>query len=247
MSRTILILGATSAIAAACARIWAQEKASFFLVARDGQKLQAVADDLQARGATAVHCHTLDFNNFADHGAMFAACAAQFPTLDIALLAHGTLPDQAACEAKVEVALEGFTSNGLSLIALLTPLANRMEAQKHGTIAVISSVAADRGRPSNYVYGSAKAAVATFCEGLRARLHKAQVHVLLIKPGFVATPMTQGLDLPKLLLATSEKVAGNITRAIEAKRDVLYTPWFWRWIMLIICHIPGKIFKKLNL
>ncbi len=242
----ILIVGATSAIATACARRWAAQGALFFLVARDETKLNAVADDLRARGAT-VHCHLLDLNDYAQHTTMLDACRAQLPRLDVALIAHGTLPDQSACEQDAQTAMDGFLSNGLSTIALLTPLANQMEAQRHGTLAVIASVAADRGRPSNYLYGSAKAAVTTFCEGLRARLHSANVRVLTIKPGFVATPMTQGLDLPSLLLASPERVATDITRAIARGRDSLYTPWFWQWIMLIIRLIPGAIFKRLSL
>lgn len=242
-----MIAGATSAIASACARIWAKEGASFFLVARDEMKLRIVAEDLRAQGAAAVHCHRLDLTDFAQHEVMLAECYAHLGSIDIALIAHGTLPNQQHCEQDTSIALAEFTNNGLSTIALLTPLANRMQAQGYGSIAVIASVAGDRGRASNYLYGSAKAAVSVFCEGLCVRLHRAGVQVLVIKPGFVATPMTQGLDLPKLLLATPEKVATDITRAIAAKHDVLYTPWFWRWIMLIIRHIPGRIFKKLKL
>jgi short-subunit dehydrogenase len=178
---------------------------------------------------------------------MLDACYAALGQVDIALIAHGTLPDQKACEQDAQLAIQEFTNNGLSVIALLTELANRMEAQKSGCIAVISSVAGDRGRPSNYLYGAAKGAVTGFCSGLRARLFKSGVHVLTIKPGFVDTPMTQGLALPKLLLVTPDKVAQDIVRAVEKRRDTLYTPWFWRLIMLIIIHIPGALFKRLGL
>ena len=122
-----------------------------------------------------------------------------------------------------------------------------MEKDRSGTIAVISSVAGDRGRPSNYLYGTAKAAVNTFCEGLRARLHHAGVHVTTIKPGFVATPMTQGLNLPKLLVATPERVAKDIVKAIDSRKNTIYTPHFWRWVMLIIKSIPSFLFKKLKI
>jgi short-subunit dehydrogenase len=242
----ILIVGATSAIATACARLWATQGATFFLVGRTAEKLGQVADDLAARGTT-VHTHVLDLNHFDQQAAMLDACYAALGQVDIALVAHGTLPDQKACEQDAQLAVQEFTNNGLSVIALLTDLANRMEAQKSGCIAVISSVAGDRGRPSNYLYGAAKGAVTDFCSGLRGRLFKAGVQVLTIKPGFVDTPMTQGLPLPKLLMATPDIVAQDIVRAVEKRRDTLYTPWFWRVIMLIITHIPSAIFKRLAL
>jgi short-subunit dehydrogenase len=244
--KKILIVGATSAIAAACARQWAGQPATFFLVGRDAGKLEQVAADLRVRGATALS-HALDCNRFEDHAPMLDACQQALGTIDIALVAHGTLPDQKACEQDVALALREFSSNGLSVIALLTDLANRMEKQGQGSIAVISSVAGDRGRPSNYLYGTAKAAVSTFCEGLRARLFKVGVHVLTIKPGFVATPMTAGLPLPGPLVATPEKVAGDIVGAIEKRKNTLYTPWFWALIMMIIRSIPQAVFKKLSL
>ncbi|SDI37216.1 SDR family oxidoreductase [Pseudomonas panipatensis] len=245
--KNILIIGANSAIANACARTWAAQQARFFLVGRNTDKLAQVADDLRARGAKDVLTHALDMNDLQAHEAMLGNAFSSLGTLDICLIAHGTLPDQAACQQDVEVALREFSSNGLSVIALLTRLANRLEQQRSGTIAVISSVAGDRGRPSNYLYGTAKAAVTTFCEGLRARLFKAGVHVLTIKPGFVDTPMTQGLPLPKALVATPDRVARDIVGAIEKKKDSIYTPAFWTAIMLIIRSIPNFIFKRLSL
>jgi decaprenylphospho-beta-D-erythro-pentofuranosid-2-ulose 2-reductase len=247
MSKKILIVGATSAIAAACARLWAVQSAEFFLVARDLEKLQQTADDLRIRGAAATTMFQLDLNRLDEHEAMFTACQAALGGIDICLIAHGTLPDQAACEADPALALREFSSNGLSVIALLTPLANLMQAQGNGSIAVISSVAGDRGRPSNYLYGSAKASVTAFCEGLSARLHRSGVHVLTVKPGFVATPMTRGLSLPALLLATPERVATDILRAIERGAVTLYTPWFWWFIMFAIRLVPAHIFRRLRL
>ncbi|KWR74831.1 MULTISPECIES: SDR family oxidoreductase [Pseudomonas] len=245
--KNILIVGANSAIATACARIWAAEKSRFFLVARNVEKLEQVAADLDARGASEVKTFTLDMNDFSAHEEMLGAAFTSLGRVDICLVAHGTLPSQAECERDLDLALREFSSNGLSVIALLTRLANRMEEQRTGTIAVISSVAGDRGRPSNYLYGTAKAAISTFCEGLRARLFKVGVHVLTIKPGFVDTPMTQGLSLPKLLLATPPQVARDITRAIDKRRNSIYTPWFWSLIMLLIRNIPTALFKKTNI
>ena len=245
--KRVLVIGATSAIAHACARLWAAERAEFFLVARDPAKLEQNANDLAARGAAAVHTHLLDLNRFEHHDHLLDACFSRMQAVDVALLAHGTLPDQAACERDVARTLDAFSTNGLGVIALLTALANRMEAQGHGTIAVISSVAGDRGRPGNYVYGAAKAAVTTFCSGLRARLYRSGVHVLTIKPGFVDTPMTAGLQLPTLLVASADSVARRIHRGVEKRRDELYVPGFWRPIMFIIRSIPEAIFKRLKL
>jgi short-subunit dehydrogenase len=245
--KKILIIGATSAIATACARLWSAENASFFLVARDAVKLEQAVADLKVRGSTTIHTHVTDMNQFESHAEMLDACFATLGNVDIALIAHGTLPDHKACEQDVHLALQEFSSNGLSVIALLTLLANRMEAQHSGTIAVISSVAGDRGRPSNYLYGTAKAAVTTFCEGLRARLFKSGVHVLTIKPGFVDTPMTHGLPLPGLLVAKPEQVAKDIRSAIVKRKNVVYTPWFWFGIMTVIKSIPNFLFKRMSL
>jgi short-subunit dehydrogenase len=245
--KKVLIVGATSAIAIACARRWASEGAALFLVGRNAQRLEQIAADLVARGAKSATSHVLDMNDFDAHPDMLQACTAALGGIDIALIAHGTLSDQKSCEQDVKVAMRELSTNGLSVIALLTPLANLMENARTGVIAVISSVAGDRGRPSNYVYGTAKAAVTTFCEGLRARLFKSGVHVLTIKPGFVDTPMTAGLPLPGPLVATPERVANDIVRAVDKKKDSIYTPWFWSAIMLIIRSVPGFLFKRASL
>lgn len=242
----IVIIGATSAIAEACARRWAERPAHFFLVARNALRLENIKSDLRARGANADN-YTLDANDLSAHAAMVSAAQRALGRIDIVLIAHGTLSDQKACEGSADTAVAEVMTNGTSAIALLTHFASVLEKQRSGTLAVISSVAGERGRPSNYVYGAAKAMVSTFCEGLRARLFKVGVHVLVIKPGFVATPMTAGLNLPPLLTATPEAVAADIDTAVQRRRDVLFTPWFWRWIMLIIRLIPGAIFKKLSL
>ncbi|MOA09696.1 putative oxidoreductase [compost metagenome] len=191
--------------------------------------------------------YALDMNDFAAINPMLDMVFATLQRVDISLIAHGTLPDQSACQRELNTALREFSNNGLSVIALLTLLGNRLELQRHGSLAVISSVAGDRGRPSNYLYGTAKAAVTTFCEGLRSRLFKAGVHVLTIKPGLVDTPMTQGLPLPKVLVATPERVARDILSAIYKKKDSIYTPAIWAGVMLIICNLPRVIFKRISL
>lgn len=245
--KKILIIGATSAIAQACARLWAKQGAAFTLVARDAHKLQAISTDLLTRGANEVQHICLDVTQTHELSAMVESAAATLGTIDLALIAHGSLPDQEACAGNVTLSMGEFENNGTSSIALLTLLANTMEPQGSGDLVYISSVAGDRGRPSNYLYGSAKAAVNTFCDGLRAKLFKSGLHVMIVKPGFVDTPMTQGLDLPALLVTSPEKVAQDIHKGIDKRRDTIYTPGYWRLIMLIIRYLPGPIFKRLNL
>jgi short-subunit dehydrogenase len=245
--RRILIIGATSAIAEATARIYAARGDALFLVGRNLAHLQAIADDLKVRGAVRVATATLEVTDFAAHQAVLDQAEQELGGVEIALIAHGTLSDQAACQTSVDTMRREFDINGLSVMALLTALANRFEAREQGTLAVISSVAGDRGRQSNYVYGSAKATVTTFLSGLRQRLAKSNVNVLTIKPGFVDTPMTAGIPNKGALWAKPDRVAAGIVRAIDKQRNVIYLPWFWRFIMLIIRHIPEPIFKKLKL
>ena len=247
MTQHVLVIGATSAIAEHTARRYAETGASLFLVGRREERLQAIAGDLAARGAARTATYPLDLNDTAAHQAMLDAAWTDLGQVDLVLIAHGTLPDQPVCERDPETTLAELATNGTSLIALMTRLANLLQTQGSGVLAVIGSVAGDRGRPSNYVYGSAKGAVALFAAGLRGRLARHGVHVLTIKPGFVATPMTMGLNLPAALVVPPERVARDIQRAVVRRRNQLYTPWFWRWIMLIIRAIPEPLFKRLSL
>jgi decaprenylphospho-beta-D-erythro-pentofuranosid-2-ulose 2-reductase len=243
--RRILIVGATSIIASACARLWAVDRAKFFLVARDAVKAQQVADDLLARGAESAEIHLLDVTQTDALGAMVDHCFHRLGTVDIVLLAHGILSDQSLCQSDVAAAMREFETNASSVVALLTLIGEKMIAIGSGTIAVISSVAGDRGRASNYVYGAAKAAVTAYCAGMRARLRSRGVHLVTIKPGPVATPMTAGTKLPGPLVASPERVARDIVRAIERKASTLYTPWFWRPIMAVIRALPESILRRL--
>lgn len=240
--KRILIVGATSGIATACARIWAAEKNELILVARNKEKLDQTAADLRARGAN-VTTHLMDATDTSAHAAMLDAAGA----IDIALISYGTLPDQKECERDPAAATNAMLTNATSVIALSTAILERMETEGKGTLAIISSVAGDRGRATNYVYGAAKAAVTAFADGARARLYGTPVHVVTIKPGFVDTPMTKDLALPGALTATPEQAARRIVRGIERKANVLYVPFFWRPIMFVIRHLPEPIFKRLKL
>ncbi|RMH60755.1 MAG: SDR family oxidoreductase [Zetaproteobacteria bacterium] len=244
--RKVLIVGATSAIVNATARCFASEGDRLFLVARNSERLEQVADDLRARGAADVHCHVMDANDFAAHAAMIDAAREAMGGLDTVLIGHGTLSDQQACQQSVERTFAEFNTNCLSYLSLLTLLGNHFEQQKHGVIAVISSVAGLRGRQSNYVYGAAKAAVIAFTQGLRNRLAKHGVAVVDVRPGFVDTPMTAHFD-KGLLWAKPKQVGARIHKAMVRGEDIVYAPFFWRWIMLIIRLIPEAVFKRLSL
>ena len=244
--RHILIIGATSAIAEATARHFARDGDRLFLVARNPERLSAVAADLKNRGASQVEALVLDANDTGQHAALVAQADAALGGLDMVLIAHGTLSDQNACETSYETTLAELHTNCLSVISLLTHIANLFEKQRNGTIAVISSVAGDRGRQSNYVYGTAKAAVTTFLQGLRGRLHRSGVNVITIKPGFVDTPMTAGFR-KGLLWASPERVGKGIYRAIDRRKGTVYLPSFWIIIMTIIRVIPEGMFKRLKI
>lgn len=245
--RKILIIGATSAIAQATAQLFAEQKDALFLVGRNAMQLQTISADLKVRGATQVDCYAVDLNEFEQHAVFIEQANKTLGGLDIVLIAHGVLSDQKACEKSYATTEQSLRTNFLSVVSLLTLLANRLEQQRYGCIAVISSVAGDRGRQSNYVYGTAKGAVNLFLEGLRNRLHKANVCVLTIKPGFVDTPMTVAFKNKGLLWAKPDVIAQGIYHALEKRKNVVYLPWFWRGIMLIFRHVPEAIFKRLKL
>lgn len=246
LPKKVAVFGATSAIAQAWMRLLAPGGTSFFIVARNPVHLESVAQDLITRGATAVYAGVADLDQTAEHPTMLERAVASLGGLDCALIAHGVLGDQAAGEADFAAAAASLQTNFLSAASLVTWLANYFATQYQGTIAVISSVAGDRGRKSNYIYGSAKAGLNAFLDGVRNRVDRDGVHVLTIRPGFVATPMTAHLPQGPLF-ATPDAVARDILKAIASQRDILYTPWFWRWIMAIIRVVPEWKFKRMDL
>jgi short-subunit dehydrogenase len=242
----ILIVGATSAIAEATARQFAARGDSLFLAARNANALQALADDLRLRGANIAGSAVIDVRDAAGLENLVDTAIQSLSGLDQALIAHGTLSNQAACEASSELLREEFTVNALSVMTLSLRLASHFSSQRRGVIAVISSVAGDRGRQSNFVYGSAKAAVTAFLSGLGQRLQRSGVQVVVIKPGFVDTPMTAAFA-KGALWASPARVASDILRAMDRGTAVLYTPWFWRLIMFIVRSIPETVFRRLSM
>jgi short-subunit dehydrogenase len=244
--KKIVIIGATSAIAQEVSKIYAQEKASLVLIGRNIQALTVIEQDLKARGAHGVKSLVHDLNDMPAHKNLIQQAFDTLGGIDIVLLAHGILGDQKKAEGDIAEMLNIINSNFVSHASLLTSISEKLTAQGSGTIAVISSVAGDRGKQSNYVYGSAKAGKTAFVDGLRNRLFPSGVHVVNIKLGFVDTPMTK--DFKKgALWAKAPAIAQGITKAIDKKKDTVYLPFFWQFIMLIITSIPENIFKRLKL
>jgi decaprenylphospho-beta-D-erythro-pentofuranosid-2-ulose 2-reductase len=244
--KRVLIMGASSAIAEAAARRMAERGDALFLVARNAERLAAVADDLKLRGAAQVASATLDARRIEDYARLIDTARESLDGLDAALIAHGRLTDQGACEADPRLLVEEFEVNAVSAMALSLHLANHFAAQRHGVIAVISSVAGDRGRQSNYIYGAGKAALSAFLSGLGQKLHPKGVSVVTIKPGFVISPMTAAFK-HGALWATPDAVARDIVRAMDRGTAVLYTPWFWRAIMAVIRAVPERVFRRMRL
>ncbi|MFM1848844.1 MAG: hypothetical protein RL417_2318 [Pseudomonadota bacterium] len=245
--KTIVIFGATSAIALGAARRWAERGDRFCLVGRDGEKLKTVADDLRVRGAAGCFEVVGDAADRRTHEEILARCFHESPDgIDIALVAYGVLPDQASAGSDPDIAVKALEVNFVSVAALLTRMAGSFEKAGRGTIAVITSVAGDRGRQSNYVYGAAKGGLGIFLGGLRNRLAPRGVNVVTIKPGFVDTPMTSHIKKGPLF-ASPDRVGEGIVRAIDRGASEVYLPWFWWVIMRIIRTIPEGIFKRLKL
>lgn len=243
----IVILGATSEIAQQVQRVLAEQHKEMLLVARSADRLRSVAADLRVRGAKQVVEYACDLADVSQHAEMISFAQEKFPGFDGVLVAYGTLLPQEKCRHSVELSLSEWQTNFTSAAALLTLFADILERRGSGCIATITSVAGDRGRSSNYVYGAAKAAMNVFLQGLRGRLHASNVRVLTIKPGPVKTPMTADMPQGKLF-ADPVKVAGDICRSMEdGSEETLYTPTRWRYIMAAINLVPETIFKRLPL
>ena len=244
--RKILIFGANSAIAQAVARRFAQHGHIMYLVGRDPVKLAAIAADLRVRTKAEIYTQCADLDIRELHKGLIEDAKQEMAGLDTVLIAHGLLGQQELAQGSVDQTMAIINTNLLSPISILTHVATEFSQSGHGTIAVITSVAGDRGRASNYIYGTAKGALSIFLSGLRNRLAGVNVAVIDLKLGIVDTPMTRDLQKGRLW-ATPASIAISIEHAIENSRDVAYIPGFWLMIMLIILIIPERIFKHLKI
>ena len=246
--KRIVIVGATSAIAEHCARLWlAQQPADLTLVGRDTQRIERVATDLKVRSPQSeIRVVQAEFLN---PEAINATVGDIVKTgrVDIVLIAHGSLPEQIECQNDLQSCRDALEINGVSPVLYAEAFAKEMEKPNHGTIALIGSVAGDRGRKSNYVYGAAKGLVTRYAQGLQHRFAGSGVKVVLIKPGPTDTPMTVHLKGKGAKLAPVEGVAKQIIEGVEAGKPVIYTPGKWWLIMMVIRHLPAFVFNKMNI
>ena len=242
--KNVLIIGATSDMAQAIAKKYAAEGWSLTLAARDDGLLEPIASDLRVRSNAEVATASFEATHFDGHPAFYEGLAAR---PDAVIACFGYMGDQEQVRHDIAEARRTVEVNYTGMVSILGIVADDFEARGSGTIAAISSVAGDRGRQSNYVYGSAKAGLSAYLSGLRNRLAKKGVHVMTVKPGFARTKMTENLELPAALTAEPEQIAEAVYGGMEKKRNVVYTLWPWRFIMLVIRHIPEFVFKKLEM
>lgn len=247
VSHSIVIFGATSAVGQEVARLHAQRGENLILLARNESALTTVHEDILARGANSAHMIQADLANLAKHTELHNRIHSLDPKPARYYVFYGVLPDQRESEESAEAALASITINFNSVVSLLTPIVLQMERQGSGELVTVSSVAGDRGRQSNYTYGAAKGGLSLWMQGVRNRLSDAGCTVLNVKPGFIDTPMTAKIEKSGPLWAQPADVAQDIVSAADKGKSEIYTPWFWRVIMLVIKSIPEFIFKKLKL
>jgi decaprenylphospho-beta-D-erythro-pentofuranosid-2-ulose 2-reductase len=240
-----LITGATSAIAGEVAKLYAKQGAAFYLVARNEERLNNVVQDLRSLGASDVAAAVVDLDDTAKHHDLVRRAVERLGGVDIVLIAQGVLGSQTQGELDFQDAGAVLKTNFVSVVSLLTELTCKPILERGSSLVVIGSVAGDRGRRSNYIYGASKAGLEAYVEGLRARLFAQGIAVTLIKPGFVETPMTAHME-KRPLAASAPAVAAGIVRAIGGRKDVAYVPWIWRPIMQAVRALPQVIFKRLN-
>ncbi|MCB0329921.1 MAG: SDR family oxidoreductase [Bdellovibrionales bacterium] len=246
MGNGVLIFGATSRIAEFVARRFAEEGKALTLVARSREKLDVLEGDLTARGASAVSTFQVDLGDVSQVEKFLNEQQNFEDDIETVVIAHGFLPDQEAIQNNWDEVASAYEVNLLTPLLIATRVATWFEKQGRGTLAVITSVAGDRGRKSNYVYGAAKGGLSLYLQGIRNRFGKTPIRIIDIRPGFVDTPMTAHLKKGPLF-ASAESVGDGIVRAIHSGKDIVYLPWFWRFILMIIKLIPEQIFKRLSL
>ncbi|MHC4994804.1 MAG: SDR family oxidoreductase [Planctomycetota bacterium] len=247
MSERVWVIGATSGIGQALAERLAQRGARLLLAARNQAACDRIATDLQQRYGAEIETRAFEATDFESHTDAFHDAVEQLGGLDGVIACQGYLANQEEAEEDFELARRMIDVNYTASVSILNLAAKYFKTKKRGWICGVSSVAGDRGRQSNFLYGATKAGMSAYLQGLRNRLYPHGVHVLTVKPGFVDTPMTYGLVNPNSpLVASPEKVADDIVRAIDLKKDVLYTPWFWRGILMVFRLIPEVLFKRLK-
>ena len=247
-NKRIIIIGATSTIAEHCARLWLEkQQIDLTLIGRDAQRIERVARDLQLRSPqSGIRVVQAEFLN-PEAISITVADIFKSGRVDIVLIAHGSLPDQTVCQDNLHYCRDVLEVNGVSPVLYAEAFAKEMEKTNHGTIALIGSVAGDRGRKSNYVYGAAKGLVTRYTQGLQHRFAGTGVKVVLIKPGPTDTPMTAHLKNNGAKLAPVEGVAKQIVEGVESGKQVIYAPGKWWLIMMIIRHLPAIIFNKMDI
>lgn len=242
--KSILIIGATSDVAISTAHLYAKKGNPLVLAGRNILAVEKIASDLKIRYGVDCQAVQLDLIQYEKHNS-FINSLDPLPMSTICFAGYLGEQERAAKDwNETEMILH---TNFTGVISIINHIANKYEALKAGEIAVLSSVAGERGRQSNYTYGAAKAGLTAYLSGLRNRLQAVGVHVLTVKPGFINTKMTEGLPLPKPLTAQPDQVAAAIEKGLQKKSNVIYTLWMWKYIMLIIKNIPEGIFKKLKL
>jgi decaprenylphospho-beta-D-erythro-pentofuranosid-2-ulose 2-reductase len=240
----VLIIGAKSDIAKELARVYSQNGFNLYLASRDSESLKSLSFDIKLRNGVDVQTKELDITNFESHDEFYTNLD---PKPIGVVIVSGYMSDQKICEIDWSKAFNTIQVNYTGAVSFLNIVSIDMEQKKNGFIVGVSSVAGERGRKANYIYGSSKAAFSTYLSGLRNRLQGSNVNVLTVKPGFVATKMTEGLDLPDKLTAKPEDVAMDIYKAQQKGKDILYTKSMWGLIMFVIKIIPEWKFKTMNI
>ncbi len=240
----VLIIGAKSDIAKEVARTYAKNGYNLYLAARDTTDIEELATDIKVRSSVDIELIKFDITDYASHQGFYDTLKEK--PLGV-IIVSGYMNEQRVVEKDWNESLNTINVNYTGAVSILNIIANDFEKERRGFIVGVSSVAGDRGRKANYIYGSAKAAFSTYLSGLRNRLFESGVSVLTVKPGFIATKMTENLDLPEKLTAQPQDVAQDIFNAQQKGKDILYTKWIWRYVMLIIKHIPEFIFKKMSI
>ncbi len=248
LRKSVAVLGATSAIARSVAGCFARAGYAVVLGARDEAENEIIATDIATRHRVDTHALYFDALDFGAHPAFVESCRNALGRLPTGIVVcFGEMYDQSETQVLFETARSTIDANFTSVVSIANLFANCFEARENGFICVLSSVAGDRGRKTNYTYGAAKAGLTAYLSGLRNRLHQSGVDVITVKPGFVDTRMTYGMDLPGPLVASPAQAGRAIFDAVMKRKNTVYVPWFWRYIMLIIRNIPERQFKKMSI